>query len=74
MAIYAEAYGKDAEFYTYWRSLQALESMLSENTTLVLDKDHPLWADVLAWAGEVDDVTNAGAVIPAPRQEEPAAE
>ena len=69
MAIYAEAYGKDAEFYTYWRSLQALETMLSENTTLVLDQDHPLWADVLKWAGEVDDVTNAAAVQPTPSAE-----
>ena len=74
MAIYAEAYGRNAEFYTYWRSLQALEAMLSENTTLVLDKEHPLWADVLQWAGEVDDVTNANAAPPAPAQEPAAAE
>lgn len=66
MAIYAEAYGKDTEFYTYWRSLQAMETMLAENTTLVLDQEHPLWADVLAWAGEVDDITNDAAVPPAP--------
>lgn len=61
LRIYAEAYGKDAEFYTYWRSLQALENMLEENATLVLDEDHPLWADVLRWASEVDDVHAAGA-------------
>ncbi len=54
MAIYAEAYGKDQEFYTYWRSLQAMEEMLKENTTLVLDQDHPLWADVLKWASETE--------------------
>jgi membrane protease subunit HflC len=65
MAIYAEAYGKDAEFYTYWRSLQAMETMLAEDTTLVLDQDHPLWADILAWAGEVDDVTPAEPSAPA---------
>ena len=65
MAIYAEAYGKDAEFYTYWRSLQAMETMLAEDTTLVLDQDHPLWADILAWAGEVDDVTPAAPSAPA---------
>ena len=59
LRIYAEAYGKDADFYTYWRSLQALENMLKENTTLVLDKDHPLWQDVLKWASEVDDVGSA---------------
>ena len=69
MAIYAEAYGKDAEFYTYWRSLQAMETMLAEDTTLVLDQDHPLWADILAWAGEVDDVTPAAPSAPAAQQD-----
>ena len=69
MAIYAEAYGKDAEFYTYWRSLKAMETMLAEDTTLVLDQDHPLWADILAWAGEVDDVTPDAPYAPAAQQD-----
>ena len=38
--------------------------MLKENTTLVLDKDHPLWQDVLRWASEVNETDAAPAVAP----------
>ncbi|NLG38086.1 MAG: protease modulator HflC [Clostridiales bacterium] len=48
LAIYAEAYSADPEFYEFWRSLQALKSSLSDNTTLVLEPDHPLWARMMA--------------------------
>ena len=47
LEIYAEAYSADADFYAYWRSLQALETALDENTTLVLDQNHPLWKELL---------------------------
>jgi modulator of FtsH protease HflC len=47
MQIYAEAYGADEEFYSYWRSLQALETSLTDKATLVLDQNHPLWKDLL---------------------------
>jgi len=50
LEIYANAYSADEEFYAYWRSLQALESALDENSTLILDKDHPLWKDLLTYA------------------------
>lgn len=50
LAIYAAAYSLDPEFYGYWRSLQALEESLDGNTTMVLNKDHPLWAELLAMA------------------------
>ena len=40
----------DEEFYAYWRSLQALESALDENSMLVLDSNHPLWKDLLNYA------------------------
>lgn len=50
LEIYAEAYGKDEEFYSYWRSLQALETAINQNSTLILDKEHPLWKDLLTWA------------------------
>lgn len=50
MRIYAEAYGVDAEFYSYWRSLKALEGALNEKATLVLDQNHPLWSELLAYA------------------------
>lgn len=50
LAIYAEAYSFNPQFYGYWRSLQALETALDGNTTLVLDQSHPLWADLLEMA------------------------
>jgi modulator of FtsH protease HflC len=49
LTVYAEAYSKDAEFYAFWRSLQAVKSAFNENSTLILDRNHPLWAQLLAW-------------------------
>lgn len=45
--IYANAYSTDADFYGYWRSLQALEKALADNATLVLDQTNPLFADLM---------------------------
>ncbi|NLO86855.1 MAG: protease modulator HflC [Clostridiales bacterium] len=50
LEIYANAYSVDAEFYSYWRSLQALENAIDQNSTLVLDQNHPLWRDILSYA------------------------
>jgi modulator of FtsH protease HflC len=50
MRIYADSYSADIEFYSFWRSLQALKDALNENATLVLDQSHPLWADLLEYA------------------------
>ena len=49
LSIYAEAYKADPDFYTFWRSLQALQGTLKENSTLVLSQDHPLWQQLLKW-------------------------
>ena len=49
LSIYAEAYKVDPDFYTFWRSLQALQVTLKENSTLVLSQDHPLWQQLLKW-------------------------
>ena len=49
LSIYAEAYKVDSEFYTFWRSLQALKGSLKENSTLVLSQGHPLWKPLLEW-------------------------
>ncbi|MDJ0786517.1 MAG: protease modulator HflC [Myxococcota bacterium] len=38
--IYAEAYGRNAEFYEFQRNLEAYEKTLGEGTTLVLPPDH----------------------------------
>ncbi|HOB97441.1 MAG TPA: protease modulator HflC [Verrucomicrobiota bacterium] len=41
--VYAEAYGKNAEFYAFVRSLQAYEQFLSRRSTLVLPADSDLF-------------------------------
>ena len=41
--IYAAAYGKDAEFYTFVRSLQAYELFLGKRSTLLLSADSDLF-------------------------------
>lgn len=47
LEIYAQAYTLDADFYAFWRSLQALETAIDEDTTLVLDQTNPLFADLM---------------------------
>lgn len=47
--IYANAYDVDTEFYAYWRALQALESAIDEDATLVLDQENPLFADLMQY-------------------------
>jgi modulator of FtsH protease HflC len=37
--IYATAYGRDADFYAFTRSLETYEKVLDPNTTLILDTD-----------------------------------
>ncbi len=49
LAIYAEAYEADPEFFSFWRSLQALKGAFKENSILVLDENHPLWSQLLSW-------------------------
>lgn len=49
LTIYAEAYEKDPEFFAFWRSLQTLKGALRNNSTLVLDENHPLWAQLIKW-------------------------
>ncbi len=39
--IYAEAYGADAEFFAFVRSLEAYRDTIGSGTTLVLPPDHP---------------------------------
>jgi membrane protease subunit HflC len=38
--IYAKAYGRDPEFYSFVRSLEAYRKTLKENTTMVVSPDH----------------------------------
>jgi membrane protease subunit HflC len=37
--VFAEAYGRDADFFRFYRSMQAYEASLGEDTTLVLTPD-----------------------------------
>jgi membrane protease subunit HflC len=39
--IYAEAYGKDPEFYAFMRSLEAYQKALDDQTTLILSPKLP---------------------------------
>ncbi len=41
--IYAEAYGRDPEFYRFVRSLQSYELFLGKRSTLLLSADSPLF-------------------------------
>ena len=41
-AIYAEAFGRDPEFYNYLRSLEAYRAVLDDNTLLILPSDTAL--------------------------------
>lgn len=41
--IYAEAYGQDAEFYAFWKTLEIYRDNLSENSTLVISTDSDLF-------------------------------
>ena len=50
--IYANAYTVDADFYNFWRSLQALEISLGKNSTLVLDEQSPLFGELIRYIGK----------------------
>ncbi len=41
--LYAQAYDRDPDFYRFLRSLDAAESILDEDTVLVLNPDHALF-------------------------------
>jgi membrane protease subunit HflC len=40
--IYAEAYGRDADFYSFTRSLETYEKILDEGTTMIMGTDSEL--------------------------------
>jgi membrane protease subunit HflC len=43
LKIYAEAYAKDAQFFEFMRSMEVYQSILGENSTLVLSTDSELF-------------------------------
>lgn len=42
IAIYAEAFGKDLEFYEFLRTLESYQAFIDDNTTLILPSDSEL--------------------------------
>jgi len=40
--IYGKAFGRDPEFYQFWRTLQSYQKIVDEQTTLVLSEDSEL--------------------------------
>ncbi|MHB1314681.1 MAG: protease modulator HflC [Christensenellales bacterium] len=51
LEIYANSYKVDPDFYGYWRSLKALVASVTHDATIVLDRNHPLWTDLLDMIG-----------------------
>jgi membrane protease subunit HflC len=41
--IYADAYGRDPEFYSFVRTLEAYRKTIGEGTTLIVPPDHPFF-------------------------------
>ena len=41
--IYAEAYGRDPEFYSFWRSLEIMPDVIGRNSRIVLGTDSELY-------------------------------
>ena len=60
--IYAEAYGKDPEFYRFVRSLQSYELFLGKRSTLLLSADSPLF-HYLAGPRPEGDATRPGKTL-----------
>jgi len=55
MRIYAEAYGKDKDFYEFLKSLDIYKKTLQENTTLIFSTESELFKHLNYVRGENDD-------------------
>ncbi len=62
--IYAEAYGKDPEFYRFVRSLQSYELFLGKRSTLLLSADSPLFRYLAGPHPESDKLPAVEKLIP----------
>lgn len=58
--IYAAAYGRDPEFFAFFRSLQAYREGLGERTTLILSPDH----EFFRFLGQLPRLEGAGEDTP----------
>ena len=41
--IYSDAFSKDREFYTFWRTMETYRKIMDDKTTLVLSQDSELF-------------------------------
>jgi membrane protease subunit HflC len=62
-AIYAEAFGRDPEFYAFVRSLEAYRATIGDGTTMVLPPDHPFF-ELFQTGGELPDVPEESLAVP----------
>lgn len=62
--IYAEAYGRDPEFYRFVRSLQSYELFLGKRSTLLLSADSPLFRYLAGPRPEGDPLRPGDKLIP----------
>ena len=67
--IYADAYGQDAEFYEFLRTLESYEKSLTKRTTLVLPADSPYLRLLVNQGASLPVTASAGPVTPAQRPE-----
>jgi len=62
IAIYAAAFGKDAEFYQFLRTLQSYETFINGNTTLILPSD----SELLKYLNPSNAATSSVVATPTP--------
>lgn len=58
--VYAEAYGKDQEFFSFVRHLDVYQKIFGEDTTVLLRPDSPLMEYLDSSAAPVEEITKAG--------------
>ncbi|MBN2451097.1 MAG: protease modulator HflC [Lentisphaeria bacterium] len=63
--IYAEAHGKDPEFYRFYRSLESYRKILGEKTTVMLGADSELMRYLVDPRAAVDHTPDAPRTLPA---------
>jgi len=67
--IYAGAYGKDPEFYSFVRSLQSYELFLGKRSTLLLSADSPLFRYLAGPRSEAGALASEKPPLSSPRAE-----
>jgi membrane protease subunit HflC len=66
--IYAEAFGQDAEFYEFLRTIESYEKSLTSGTTIVLRSDSPYLKLLSSFEAILGSLPTAGSTEPADDQ------